>query len=142
MTSLVVDSSVAIKWFLPEAYSAEASRILEQYKAGALTMIAPDLINAEFGNIVWKKHLYQGVSATDAQSVINEFRKLGLVITPTANLLDEAYRLAVTHKRTVYDCLYLALSLRESCQFVTADEKLTNAVRASISNIVLLADWS
>jgi predicted nucleic acid-binding protein len=49
MTDLIVDSSVAVKWFLPEAYSTEASRILTDYDNGALSFIAPDLIYAEFG---------------------------------------------------------------------------------------------
>ncbi|HXG67883.1 MAG TPA: type II toxin-antitoxin system VapC family toxin [Blastocatellia bacterium] len=142
MADLVVDSSVAIKWFLPEAYSTEARRILDDYQAGPLTFLAPDLINAEFGNIVWKKHLYQGLSATDAEAVIAEFRNLAFVLTLTASLLEDAYRLAVTHKRTVYDYLYLALSIREGCQFVTADEKLVHAIGSSFSNVVWLPNWS
>ena len=142
MTSLVIDSSVAIKWFVREPYSTEACRILDQYRIGALTMLAPDLINAEFGNVVWKKHLHQGLAAADAQSVIDEFRKLEFVWTPTSILLEQAYNLAVTHKRTVYDCLYVALSLRENCQFVTADERLKNALNSSTPNVRWLGDWT
>jgi predicted nucleic acid-binding protein len=52
MTSLVVDSSVAIKWFVPELYSTEARRVLDDYQTGSLSFLAPDLINAELGNIV------------------------------------------------------------------------------------------
>jgi predicted nucleic acid-binding protein len=142
MSKLVIDSSVAIKWFVPEPYSAEARRVLDQYQVGALILHAPDLINAEIGNIIWKKHLFQGLAAADADAVISEFRKLAFVLTPTAALLEDAYRLAVTHQRTVYDCLYLALSIREGCQFITADERLVNAIRALHSNIVWLPDWS
>ena len=54
MDSLVVDSSVAIKWFVAETYATEANRILTDYQAGNLLLLAPDLINAEVGNIVWK----------------------------------------------------------------------------------------
>jgi predicted nucleic acid-binding protein len=141
MPNLVVDSSVAVKWFVVEPYTAEAQRILDDYQNGVVSFLAPDLINAEFGNIIWKKHLFQGLDAGDAQNIIDAFRALQFTITPTATLLEEAYKIAVAHRRTVYDSLYLVLSLRENCQFVTADEKLVNAVSPSFSNLVWLANW-
>ncbi len=141
MANLVVDSSVAIKWFIPEPYSTEARRILDGYQSGAISFLAPDLINAEFGNIVWKKHLFQGLDATDAQTVIDEFRKIALSYASTAILIEEAFLLAVTHRRSVYDMLYLALSIRENCSFVTADERLINAIGSSFPNMVWVADW-
>ncbi len=60
MDNLVVDSSVAVKWFVVEPYSTEARLILDAYQNGVLSLLAPDLINAEFGNIIWKKHIFQG----------------------------------------------------------------------------------
>ncbi|MFQ6115590.1 MAG: type II toxin-antitoxin system VapC family toxin [bacterium] len=51
MGKIVVDSSVAIKWFVVEPFSAEARCILDGYQTGALALYAPDLINAEIGNI-------------------------------------------------------------------------------------------
>src|ERR1044071_1203328 len=123
MPNLVVDSGVAIKWFIPEPYSVQARKLLDDYQNGLLLFIAPDLINAEFGNIVWKKQSFQGLDAADAQTVMDEFRKVAFTLTSTAGLLEEAYRLAVKHHRTVYDMLYLALSERENCEFVTADER-------------------
>ena len=141
MSQLVVDSSVAIKWFVVEPYSAEARRILNDYQAGILTLLAPDLINAEIGNIVWKKHSLQGMAAADAQLIVDAFRTLTIVQTPTAALLDSAYRFAVAHRRTVYDMLYVALSVQVACDFVTADEKLFNAIHAAIPKTVWLAHW-
>ena len=58
MDILVIDSSVAVKWFVVELYSTEARRILDAYQNGTLSFLAPDLINAEFGNIIWKKHIF------------------------------------------------------------------------------------
>jgi predicted nucleic acid-binding protein len=141
MPHLVVDSSVAVKWFVIEPYSTEALRILDQYRNGLISFLAPDLINAEFGNIIWKKHVLQGMAGSDAQNIMDDFRALPLTIVPTATLLDDAYKLAVKHQRTVYDSLYLALSLVEGCQFVTADEKFVNAVGSSFPSIISLANW-
>ena len=141
MVNLVVDSSVVIKWYVPETLSTEARVILEAYEAGALTLIAPDLLNAEIGNILWKKQTLQGFGAADAQEVLDKFRLLRLIFTSSADLLAEAYQLAVTYKRSVYDSLYLALSMRKQCQFVTADERLVNAVNPALSNVVWLPNW-
>jgi predicted nucleic acid-binding protein len=142
MDRVVIDSSVAIKWFVPEANSADARKLLDGFQAGTLELLAPDLLNAEIGNIVWKKQVLRGeLSAADAQLVLDNYRALKLPLTPTADLLDAAFRLAVAHQRTVYDCLYVALSIRENCPFVTSDERLVNAVSAAIPGVIWLPHW-
>jgi len=67
---------------------------------------------------------------------------LSFKVTPAKDLLDEAYQVAVAHRRTVYDSLYLALSLRAGCRFVTADERFANAVGSTFPNVVWLANWA
>jgi predicted nucleic acid-binding protein len=141
MDAVVVDSSVAIKWFVVEPYSAEARRLLNGYQNGVLTLFAPDLINAEIGNIVWKKHTLQGLAAADARAIIAAFQQVTFLHTSSASLLNQAYQLAVTYRRTVYDMLYVALSLREQCPFVTADERLVNAIRHDFPNVVWIVQW-
>lgn len=142
MDDLVIDSSVAVKWYVLEKHSVEARRIFAEYRNGKLTLLAPDFIYAEFGNIMWKKQAFQGFDPIDAANIVDEFRtSVSLTLTSTKDLLDEAYRLSVAHKRAIYDMLYLALSLRAGCQFVTADEKLVNAAGATFPNMVWLANW-
>ena len=142
MDILVLDSSVVIKWFVPEPYSTEARYILRAYQTGTLMLFAPDLLYAEIGNIVWKKLRIHDLTADEARAIIKEFQNLTFEITPTADLLDEAYRIAMEQQRTVYDALYIALSVREQCQCVTADEKLVNAVKNAYPNVIWLADWT
>ena len=141
MAMAVVDASVVIKWFVSEPYSMEARRLLDEYEAGELDFIAPDLLYAELGNVVWKKHLSQGLAASDAQEIIVALHSLDFSLTSTAVLLDGAYELAVAHRCSVYDSLYLALSIREHCAFVTADERLVNSVKAAHPHVVLVAEW-
>ena len=81
---VVVDSSVAVKWFFEEPYSAEAHRLLEAYEVGSLTLLAPDLLYAELGNIVWKKHRFQGLAAEDAEEILTTFRLMTFAVTPIA----------------------------------------------------------
>jgi predicted nucleic acid-binding protein len=141
MINVVVDSSVAIKWFVVEPYSDEAQAILDGYKAGEINLLAPDLINAEVGNIVWKKHRLQNLDVEDAQEIINTFKTLGFTFTSSIALLGEAYKIAVTHDRTVYDMMYVALSKQEECQFITADERMVNAIGTHFPEVVWIANW-
>jgi predicted nucleic acid-binding protein len=93
------------------------------------------------GNIVWKKQRFQGLAAADAYLIIDAFRMLTFSLTSSATLLDEAVRLAITHQRTVYDALYVALSVREQCRYVTADERLVNAIGAVFPNVLWVVNW-
>lgn len=142
MSRLAVDSSVVIKWFVEEPYSSEARRILEVYENGSLSLIAPDPLYAEVGNIVWKKQAFQGLQAEDAQSILKLFRQLRIELVSGQELLPQAHEFAVTHKRSVYDMFYVALAVREKTAFVTAYEKLFNAVEAHFHNVVWLLNWS
>ncbi len=139
---IVVDSSVAIKRFVLEDHSAQATDLLTGFRSGQHRLLAPDFINIEFSNIVWKKQVRQGLSAEDAEIILNDFPLIGLALTSSGDLLRDAYNLAVTYDRTIYDSLYLALSIREQCQMVTAEERLFNSIGTALPNVVLLANWS
>ena len=142
MENVVVDSSIAIKWFVVEPHSEDSRKVLDGYQVGNLNLLAPDLINSEIGNIIWKKHRLQGLSTSDAQEIIDAFQTISFTFTPTAGLLGEAYRLAVAHQRTVYDMMYVALSIREQCRFVTADDRMVNAIARTYPNVIGIANWT
>ena len=57
-------------------------------------------------------------------------RELGLVGTPTCQLLDQAMEIATAVQRSVYDSLYVALAMRLNTDLITADERLFNALGA------------
>lgn len=141
MSRLVVDSSIVIKWFVPEIGSDVADQVLDRYKIKSLTLLAPDLLHAELGNIVWKKCRLQTLEPDDGHTIIYAMKLIELEVTPSSQLLNDAYRLATDHQRTVYDSLYIALSLREGVPFLTADEKLVRAVSHTIPNVYSLNDW-
>lgn len=142
MSALVIDGSVAIKWFVPEPFSEEARMILTAYRDDEIALYAPDLIHAEIGNILWKKQRSQGLAEADANKIVKAFMALRFTLTSCADLLEDAFRLAVTHNRTLYDSLYLALCLRRHCLFVTADERLANALHSAIPSVTWLPDWT
>lgn len=141
MEQLIVDSSVVIKWFVPEENSDRAADLLDGYETSVFSFLMPDLLYAEMGNIVWKKCRAGVLESKDGQAVLENFLKLRFSTVSSATLLSHALRLAMTHQRTVYDSLYIALSIREACRFVTADKRLANAVAGALPNVVWLGNW-
>jgi predicted nucleic acid-binding protein len=140
MDKIVIDSSVAIKWFIPQNYSLEANKILNSYQQDQVILLAPDLIYSEMGNIVWKMERFQGLENQDAQVILDLFEQMQFNIVSSKQLLKDAYQFAVSHQRSVYDSLYVVLSIKEDCKFITADNKLYNAICKQIKNIELLKD--
>ncbi len=126
MTTVVVDSSVAMKWFVPEVHSDRAASLLETW----VQLAAPDLLYAEAGHVLWKKIERGELSATEAREVVAGLRRVPVAISPSGDLLEAALEIALAHRRTVYDSLYVALAVARECDFVTADERLANALAA------------
>ncbi|MGA7729941.1 MAG: type II toxin-antitoxin system VapC family toxin [Chloroflexia bacterium] len=144
MGKIVADSSVLIKWFVDEEDSEQAQVLLDQIANGDYTLVVPELIYAEVGNIIWKKSSRSALTPTDAQLVADIFiaTDLEMEVVSGRTLFIDSLRLAVAHKQSMYDSMYLALSLQEQCPIVTADGKLYNSIGAAFPNLVLLANWS
>lgn len=124
MKPVVVDASVAAKWFFPEQRSRAALRLLD----GKHYLLAPDLIRGELGNIAWKNHRRGLITADEAAEIVRQFLLLPLEICDSDLLIVSAVELATATGRTVYDSLYVALALDRKAVFVTADQRLVNAL--------------
>jgi predicted nucleic acid-binding protein len=124
LKTIVVDASVAIKWFIPEVHAIDASRLLQK----KMRFIAPDLIFAEVGNILWTKTRSKELTLEIATEILDDFKRLPLDIHESEHLLDIAWQIATEHQCTVYDSLYVALAKTEKCLLVTADRALHNAL--------------
>lgn len=127
MKRLVVDASVAIKWFIPEIHSAAAARLLDP----EFIISAPDLILPEVGNTVWKKVRRKEITSQEAAEILNTWPSMGVEIYPSSVLLIPAFELAVALDRTVYDSLYLALAVAQDGVLVTADQRFHASVSES-----------
>lgn len=138
---LVIDSSVVVKWFIDETLDDISKLIRDEWKARRLICFAPDLLFVEMGNIIWKKRRKNEITSDDASLVIDGLQRLPWRVTSTESLLHEAYAIATKTDRTVYDSCYLALAKRLNCPFVTADDRLANALAPHMPNVVKLSDW-
>lgn len=124
MSVFVLDSSVVIKWFVPEIHSDAAAKLLREPHQ----YLVPDLLFAELGNVVWKKVRRQELSGAEGQALLNDLSAVAVETVPSRALVSDAYTLAVLTGRTVYDALYLALAIRLQTRVITADERFHNAI--------------
>ena len=122
---LVIDASVAIKWYVPEEDDTRARAIL----ASGRQLLAPDLILAEVGNILWKKVRRGTLTREDAEEIAERFlRKAGITVVSSTVLLLRALQIANAHGPTVYDAQYVALAVQDNLVAVTADERLVRSL--------------
>ena len=109
---------------------------------GAVRLIAPEFLLVELGNILWKKVRHSKLATPRAAALLADSANWPIGYMPVRPLIADALDLAAAWNRTMYDSLYLALSEREACPFVTADEKLVNAVAPPLAGPVKLAAWA
>ena len=125
MSAIVIDASVAVKWFLPEIHAEAAGRVLKSRQR----LLAPDLIWAEIGNTLWKKNLRHEITLKESHEILQDFLRFPLHICSSKALLNTAWSLAIQHNISVYDSLYLALAIGSDCCLITADRKFYESLR-------------
>jgi predicted nucleic acid-binding protein len=126
--SIVVDASVAIKWFVEEAETRSAVWLLEV--SGALgQLVAPELLVLEGAAVLAKRARQGRVTADYPRRSLDKLRRLPIRLVPNPELLDHAVLLSEALRHPVYDCLYLALARRLDARLATFDNGLANLAR-------------
>ena len=65
---------------------------------------------------------------------MDSLHAMSLIITPSNNLANQALNIALHTGQTMYDCIYVALAIREKAPLVTADIKLHRALSACLES--------
>lgn len=134
MSTLVVDASVAVKWYLPADDSEAALRLLSDEAA----LHAPDLLRTEVANAFWK-HILRG----DIDRSVWSFARLRLERSirqwhESRFYLEEAFSMACEMSHPVYDCIYMAIARQLGGKLVTADQRLVTRMRGTEQSALLL----
>ena len=124
MSLYVVDTSVAVKWFIPEVHSEAAARL--QSSNHQLHIPAFSII--EFGNVLCKKVRRGEITVAESEAVFALFQESALTIHPEDGSLPLAFDIAHRTQRSLHDCLYLSLAIGLGAEMTTADKKFFNAL--------------
>lgn len=118
---IVVDASVAAKWYLPEVGSDAALELL----GGPHMLSAPDLIRLEVLGALARR-VCTGEATHDetrsrCQHWLRHLHTGGISLVPEHEILNDALGLSLSIPHTLQDCLYLAAARRLEAKLVTAD---------------------
>ncbi len=137
---IVIDASVAAKWYLPEAGSEQAVALQE----GPDELFGPDLIRLEVAAAITrrvraKEKPIPAQEATDRCAAwLRMLDRAVISLVPERELLDDAIALSVKLRHTLQDCMYLALALRLDAPLVTADKPFQERAVAHFSRVTML----
>src|SRR3989344_2376079 len=122
MKTLVVDSSVIVKWLnkTKEQNIEQADKILTQAREGDTELFAPELAKYEVGNVLITKR----VSSNDALISLATLYSLPITfITESEDLSKQTYILAARLGITYYDASFMSLAKQHDAVLVTENIK-------------------
>jgi predicted nucleic acid-binding protein len=119
----ILDSNIALKWVLAEPDSATASQLRSAFQKGIHDLLAPDVFQIE-AHALTRAERQGRIVAGQAQLLWADVMLTPARHEPSGVLLPRAIQISSIQRIGVYDCLYVALAERESCELLTADDKL------------------
>jgi predicted nucleic acid-binding protein len=137
--NLVVDASVAIKWFAGqrqnEPFLAQAEAVGAAIGRGETKLFAPSHWIAEVIAVLAR---LDGSTVDDALLLLDDMRPL---VVSSVSVLRRAADLSIDLDHHLFDTLYHAVALEEDATLVTADETYF-AKAKHLGGIVLLAEFN
>lgn len=133
---VVIDASVALKWFHEEPDTDRAEALQQRIIRGQTHAIVPSLFFYEVTNaLIWKA----GSSPDGILAAHRILEHLPFDVREGRHfLLEDAIRIAHLRRVSVYDAIYLACAITSDAVLITADKKFAEAVGSP--NIILLSE--
>lgn len=133
-----LDSSVALKWALPEPDTAKAVQLRGDHRSGIHELVAPDFFPIEVAHALTRaerqRRIPQGAGWGLWQKILSDCPAM----VSSNPLMPRGFDLSSKMRIGVYDCLYVALAEREQCRVVTADQRLLNTFPAQTISLASL----
>lgn len=124
---VVLDASVAVKWFSTEEEADLAVMLRDKHIAGRLSIVSPDLLIYEVSNAL--RH-NPNFDANNVKGAVKSLFDLELdLVPPNEEIFSRAAAHAFERGITIYDACYLALAELMGIEFITGDEKLYRKIR-------------
>jgi predicted nucleic acid-binding protein len=127
MIRRVVDTSVAVAWYLTESFSTQARHWQSRMLDGNAELIVPSLHYWEFANVLRtrvRRGELDGASAAEIYGLHLD-APLILVEPDRASVLN----IALKYDATAYDAVYLTLCLSHNIPLLTGERQTTPWVR-------------
>lgn len=128
---LVLDASIAVKWFNIEPFRDKALIIRDRYVNGEIDLIAPDLLFYEVANALRYNPRF---GMEEVKSALTALEDLGIITYDfRGELREKAVELAYRFGITIYDASYVALALLQDAVLYTADKEVV--MKTMLANV-------
>jgi predicted nucleic acid-binding protein len=131
MRFVVVDASVAVKWYVNEVGSEQAIALLDE---DDLLFLAPDIFLAEVVNALLRQRREGQLDDQALDKALSDIHFSAPELVSTNRLMGRAAGLARALAHPIYDCLYLALAERWDTVLVTADGEFVSRCRQRLTD--------
>jgi len=138
---IVVDASVALKWYLgDEEHGRKALGLLDKYISDELGILAPSLLEYELINGLIIAGKRGRIKEENILKAIDGFMNLEIGLKNTSHLYPKVFEFCKTYNRSAYDASYLAVADENGIDLITADKNLFNALRNNLKWVKWLGD--
>lgn len=141
MKQVVIDASVALKWYLAdEDYGYKALNLLTDYVSNKLNFFAPSLLEYEVINGLLIAQKRGRIKEEKFLRAIDGFLNLDIKLTDLSNFYHKTVYYCKKYNCSVYDSSYLATADETRSVLVTADERLYHTVKNDIRWVKWIGD--
>lgn len=126
---LIVDASVAAKWFFREPDSDVALQLLSRVAKHEFVLAAPDLLLYELGSVIQKRIRASQIDRIIGHELMRSVLRAPVKLIEPDVFIEAAFYMASHIGMTMYDAAYVALATEMRTRVVTADERLVNTCR-------------
>lgn len=121
---IIVDSSVVIKWYLPDERDDKALAIKSDFADGIVLIAIPALFFYEVNNILRTISKSLRLAKEESIKAYQNLLELSFMVYSSKELFKAALEKALAEDITSYDASYVVLAEYLQIPFYTADEKL------------------
>jgi predicted nucleic acid-binding protein len=139
VSDLVIDASVAVKWFVLEDGTDKAGEVLKSDRA----LLAPRLIVTEVANALARKSHQNLVTPREASEYVGVLPRFVAKLIDVDDLIETALEHSCSYRHPIYDFIYLEAARRSDTQLLTADGRFIARIDGTplAKHVVSLSEW-
>ena len=141
MKRIVIDASVALKWFLfDEEHTQAALDLLERFTFHGMQIVAPFLLEYEVLNGLLIAGKKGRIEQDKMMMAVEGFLGLEIEKKDISSTYQGVLHFSDIYDLTAYDSSYLSLAAEEGIELITADERMYKKVKKDLKWVRRLGD--
>jgi predicted nucleic acid-binding protein len=139
---IVVDASLAVKWYLDEPRADEAEGLLLERDGD---IVVPDIFNSEVIGALVRRANMDKSKRKESETAILRFAALFetgslVAIRSHSSAIIRAASIAIDLGHPLKDCIYLVLAMELDCELVTCDARFAEKAKGVWHQVRVLGE--